>query len=156
MNDIKNITLQWLDEDEWRYQVDPESSIIHAGVGGKNTSFHLAFICEQEKQVFQVVAQTQLHVPEAFRNEMAVLLVKMNYCLLLGSIKMDMKDGELRYEVAIDVEDGVLTPTMVKRCTLTACYSFDKAFPHLMSLIYGGKTADEAFHMWRTERREEE
>ena len=156
MNDIKEITLQWLKEDEWRYQEDADSSIVHAGVGGRNTSFHLAFICEQEKQVFQVVAQTQLRVPDAFRLEMAELITRINYCLLLGSIKMDMKDGELRYEVAIDVEDGVLTPTMVKRCTLTACYSFDKAFPYLMSLIYGGKSAKEAFHEWKEERREEE
>lgn len=155
MNNIKEITLQWLREDDWKYQEEPESSIIRAGVGGKNLSFNLVFICEEEKQVFQVVALTQVRIPENFRREVAELMTRINYSLLLGSLKMDMDDGELRYEVAIDVEDGCLTPCMVKRCSLTACCSFDKAFPHLMSIIYGGKTAEEAFLSWKNDRNDE-
>lgn len=149
MNNIKQITKQWLDDTGWKYQEDDESPIIRSGMAGKNSTFNVFFVCDEEKQVLQTVALTLFRVPENLRREVAEFMARVNYFLLLGSLKMDMSDGELRYEVAIDVEDGVLTPPMVQHCCISACTSFDKSFPHVMSIIYGGKTAEEAFNEWK-------
>lgn len=148
-NDIKKIVKTWLDETGWKYQEDDDSPIIRSGMAGKFSTFNVFFVCDEEKQVLQAVALTLFRIPEAQRREVAEFMARINYHLLLGSLKMDMSDGELRYEVAIDVEDGVLTPAMVQHCCMSACTSFDRSFPHVMSIIYGGKTAEEAFVAWR-------
>ena len=43
-------------------------------------------------------------IPESHQNAAILLITQINYDMLIGSLELDTRDGELRYKNAIDVE----------------------------------------------------
>ena len=43
-------------------------------------------------------------IPENYRNDIAILLIKINYDLFLGSFDIDFEDGEIRFKSSLFCE----------------------------------------------------
>lgn len=87
-----------------------------------------------------------IYVPEKSRAAVSEYITRVNYTLLLGNFQMDMSDGELSYKtVGVFEEETGLEDTVVTRLTYVGFNMFDKYMPGVFAIIYGGKTALEAF-----------
>ena len=66
--------------------------------------------------------------------------------LLLGNFQMDMSDGELSYKsVGVFEPEQGLADSIVTRLTYVGFNMFDKYMPGVFAILYGGKSAAEAF-----------
>ena len=87
-----------------------------------------------------------MNIPEKNRAAVSEYLTRVNYTLLLGNFQMDLSDGELSYKsVGVFEEESGLPDSVVTRLTYVGFNMFDKYIPGVFSIIYGGRTAEEAF-----------
>ncbi|MBS6546824.1 MAG: YbjN domain-containing protein [Butyricicoccus pullicaecorum] len=87
-----------------------------------------------------------MNIPEKNRAAVSEYLTRVNYTLLLGNFQMDLSDGELSYKsVGVFEEESGLPDSVVTRLTYVGFNMFDKYIPGVFAIIYGGRTAEEAF-----------
>lgn len=87
-----------------------------------------------------------MNIPEAKREAVSEYITRVNYVLLLGNFQMDMNDGELSYKaVGVFEEEDGLTDSVVTRLTYVGFNMFDKYMPGVFAILYGGKSAKDAF-----------
>ena len=78
------------------------------------------------------------------RHEAAEFVARANYCMMIGNFELDMRDGEVRYKVGVDLLDIALTAAMIDRAIGTAVAMIDRYVSHLNDVCAGRKTAAEA------------
>ena len=71
-------------------------------------------------------------------------ITRANEGLRIGNFEMDLGDGEVRYKSGLDFEGATLTPELIRNVMYVAVQTLDYYLPGLMSVIYGGKPAEEA------------
>lgn len=87
-----------------------------------------------------------MNIPEKNRAAVSEYLTWVNYTLLLGNFQMDLSDGELSYKsVGVFEEESGLPDSVVTRLTYVGFNMFDKYIPGVFAIVYGGRTAEEAF-----------
>lgn len=87
-----------------------------------------------------------MNIPEDMRGAVAMYLTRVNCTLLLGNFQLDMSDGELDYKaVGVYEEETGLTDKVVTRLTYVGFNMFDKYLPGVFAILYGNKSALEAF-----------
>ena len=147
MQNIESKVREFFREDDWKF-TEPKEHIFQTGARAKSSDCTLIFHCKEEQQQLVVIGFKPSVVPEEYRLKAAELLTRANYKLGLGSFGMDFSDGEFRFRIGLDVEDGVLSYTMVRNITHIAVQMFDQMYPCLMKLIYGNGDIIELFNEW--------
>lgn len=147
MVNIEAKVREFFRDDDWNFS-EPREHILQAGVKGKSTDVTLIYHCREEQQQLVVVGFKPSVVPEEYRFKAAELLVRANYKLSIGSFGMDFNDGEFRFRIGMDVEDGDLSITMVKNVTYLIISMFDQMYPCLMKLIYGNGDIIKLYNEW--------
>lgn len=148
MPNIEAKVKEFFNEDNWKFS-EPKEHILKAAVHGDNTDFILIFHCKEEQHQLIVVGFKPSVIPEKNRSQTAELLTRANYVLNLGSYGMDFSDGEFRFRISLDVEDGELSTAMVRNITATTALMFDQMYPCVMKLIYGNKSIMDMYNEWQ-------
>ncbi|MGM9611878.1 MAG: YbjN domain-containing protein [Butyricicoccus sp.] len=87
-----------------------------------------------------------MNIPEENRAAVSDYITRVNYTLLLGSFQLDLTDGELGYKAAgVFEEESGLPDSVVMRLTYVGFSMFDKYMPGVFAIVYGGKSAADAF-----------
>lgn len=135
---------RFFEEDEWHPQAVEGQEALQMGFNGKNGRWRCiaAAFKEQEQVTFYAVLDTQ--VPFERRRLVGEYLTRANYGLRLGNFEMDFDDGEVRCRAGIDVEGGVLEPTMIKNLAHCCCALMDRYLPGLMKVAFGETLPDAA------------
>jgi hypothetical protein len=138
---------QFLIEDEWPFDEDPERRLFFSSYKGENSSPRV-MLYAKDGDVPYVVVYSVLRdqVPEEARATVAQFLVRCNYRYTFGSLDLDFEDGELRCRTAVDVTDTVesLTHDLMKWLVYNNVHMLDQVYPGLMAVIHGGRTPEEA------------
>ena len=135
---LMGIVITALKEEDWSVERDSErSDLLRVGVKGRNTDMRGTFLVRQEKD--QVIFYVHLpnKAPEGRQREAMEFITRANYGINIGNFEMDLQDGDIRFKVALDVEAGVLSSTMVRNMMLVAFLTVDRYFPGLMSVLFG-------------------
>jgi len=77
-----------------------------------------------------IASQKEIPIP-------AEAITRINYQVGFGALEMDFSDGELRHAVAIDVEEGVLSPKMVDNMLGCAFVTMDRYHDAIMRVAFG-------------------
>lgn len=87
-----------------------------------------------------------LNIPEKHRQAVTEYITRVNYSLLLGNFQLDLSDGELSYKTVgvLEPEPG-LPDEVIIRLTYVGFNMFDAYLPGVFAILYGGKSAAEAF-----------
>lgn len=83
--------------------------------------------------------------PDGRRQAVAELIARANWRLALGSLDLDFSDGDVRFRCAVDVEDGVLTPTMVQNMVSAGLWTLDTYHDALVRVMIAGEEPRAAF-----------
>ena len=149
MKKIKDIVKAFFQNAEWNYE-DVNEEILRSGIKGAESDFDLIFHCEEDRQTLLLIGMKTNLIPEPFRPQAADLLTRANYILNLGSYGMDYSDGEFRFRIGLDVEDGKLSVAMVRNITFIACRMLEQMYPCIMKLVYGNGDVNALFEEWKS------
>ena len=148
MKKIKDIVKAFFQDADWHYE-ELNEEILRSGIKGEESDFDLIFHCEEDRQTLLLIGMKTNLIPEPFRPQAAELLTRANYILNLGSYGMDYSDGEFRFRIGIDVEDGKLSIAMVRNITFITCRMLEQMYPCIMKLVYGNGDIKALFEEWK-------
>lgn len=102
--------------------------------------FDFHFITNEELYLITLLGQFPAKAPADRRVAVAEAMTRINYLLGLGNFEMDFADGELRYRITIDVEEGVVSSRMIVNMLSCAFMSMGHYHDALMKVTFGGFT----------------
>lgn len=149
MNKYIELFANYLDEDDWsfsRIETDEVNGLgyLMTKYSGENCRMDVVFDADPEREQVMVFVYLPAITAESKRCEMAELVCRINRCMTIGSLELDMDNGEMRFKVTMDVEGGELTPTMIRNMRDSALATSDRYYPVLMALLYGDKSPKDA------------
>ena len=148
MKKLKEIVKAFFQEADWNYE-ELDEKVIRSGIKGDESDFDLLFHCNEEGQQLVLIGIKTNLIPEPYRPQAAELLTRANYILNLGSYGMDYSDGEFRFRIGIDVEEGKLSVAMVRNMTFITCRMLEQMYPCIMKLVYGNGKVEDLFEEWK-------
>ncbi len=127
----------------WRYTRADEQVILFP-VGGQRSAYDALVITNEEFHYATVYCTLGPRVPDDRRAAIAEAITRANYGIAVGAFEMDFGDGELRFRVGIDVEDGVFSATMAKNMISLSVYMCDRYHDAIMRVIFAGEAPADA------------
>jgi hypothetical protein len=76
-------------------------------------------------------------VPADAREEIALLLTRVNFGIVHGNFELDLDDGELRYKTSIDVRGAGLTEALFENVVAANVSMFDRYVPAIEAVVRG-------------------
>jgi hypothetical protein len=135
---------KFMEEDGWHPQLLEDNYVYRAyfvGHNGEVTCFAQVRV-DLEQFIFYVVMPVR--APSHMRLPVAEYLTRANYGLRIGNFEMDFDDGEVRYKSSLDFEGVQLTPGLIRNTIYPAVQTMDRYLPGILSVIFGGKSAEDA------------
>ncbi len=139
--------IQHLDERELRYRADHGPGLISVDFRGEVGMYRVIAAVDEGDEVFEVFACAPIRVPEGARSSVAETLVRANYGLKLGKLEMDYDDGEIRFQIAHALPNGVLDDRDIARSFGAAMATLDRYLPAVLSVIYGNERPQDAIRI---------
>jgi hypothetical protein len=94
-------------------------------------------LADEHRLVFYV--ELAARVPADRRAEVAELVTRANYGLIIGNFELDFGDGRVRYKTSFDYEGVELLPRMVRNLTLDAVHGV-KPYGKALADVAAGRT----------------
>lgn len=135
---------EFLEADGWHPQAIAENFVYRSMFVGNNGEVTCFAQVRPDLEQFIFYVVMPVRVPEAMRVLMAEFLVRANYGLRIGNFEMDFEDGEVRYKSSVDFEGISLSPVLIRNTMYPAVQTMDRYLPGILSVVYGGRTPEEA------------
>ncbi len=144
MGQLFEAVVDYLTEDDWKFNVVKDDTALMLSFRGEAGSWQCFATVDEEKQWFTFYSILPSNVPEEKRVEIAEFITRANYGLVIGNFEMDYGDGEVRYKTSVDVEGGELTPKMIENLMRANLMTMDRYFAGVMGVLYGDRDPAEA------------
>ena len=102
---------RYLDNKQWHYthyhprKNDPQKSHhLSLRMRSKKLDCGYLFRVQEKNALLALYGVLPFVIPESRQNAAMLLITQINYDMLIGNLELDIRDGELRYKNAIDVE----------------------------------------------------
>ncbi|MBD3166366.1 YbjN domain-containing protein [bacterium] len=146
MGRIMDTVEQYLRDDDWHYEQIEGQDILKFGIKADNSTYNIyCDIRDDTDQLMLYVVMGQ-EIPEEKRLAAAEYITRANYGLKIGNFEMDMSDGQIRYKVSLDVEDGTLSHKMIANMIGAGVGTMDRYFPGFMSISFAGKSPEDTIN----------
>ena len=137
--------ISFLDEDDWNYQVNREREFIRAGLTIEGKMRKVEITIDYREDEFLVYFTCPFSVEEAERAEMRDLLNRINYGLMFGCFELDERDGEIRFRVAVDCEDQLPSPAIIRNSIYRSAMTVNKYGNAIVQVLMGFATGKDAY-----------
>jgi hypothetical protein len=143
---------RYLDRDQWRYDLDPESSCIRTGFRGDHATFRAMVLLDVEKQRVRFIVANYLNLSKVAEKSLILeRLMELNMQYIMLKFGYDPADGEVRAEIDVPVNDTEMSYEGFRRCLYCLLTAVDEEYPEMMRLMWG----DERPPRKKNERRSE-
>lgn len=131
---------------EWKnVQYSAELEGIRVPLSGQNGTYTVLVRAYNDMSILSSTTYSPFNVPASRRKEIAELLCRLNWNSIAGCMEMNFSSGELTCRTEVDFEGGTPTQTMIGNLIHVSFMRMDTAFPMIMEVIYGNRTAAEFF-----------
>ena len=134
----------FMEDDGWHPQKMDDNYVYRSYFVGRNgevTCFAQIRV-DLEQFIFYVVMPVR--APANMRLAVAEFITRANYGLRIGNFELDFDDGEVRYKSSLDFEGVELTNDLIRNTIYPAVQTMDRYLPGVLSVIFGGKSPEEA------------
>lgn len=142
--DLLGVVTAMLTEHEIDHRIVSEDS-----VGGRirtdKAAYELFITVDEPRKCVLTYLIFPNRAPDGRRQAVAELIARANWRLALGSLDLDFSDGDVRFRCAVDVEDGVLTPTMLQNIVSAGLWTLDTYHDALVRVMIAGEEPVVAF-----------
>ncbi|MDF2627826.1 MAG: hypothetical protein K0R39_1657 [Symbiobacteriaceae bacterium] len=144
MGTIFDTIVEMLRAEEWNYEQVQDQPILRIGINGKNGKWVSYAQAREEQDQFVFYSVLPVTAPAEKRAELAELLTRLNYGLVIGNWEMDYRDGEVRYKTSIDVEGDQLSQALAHNVVFLNLQMMDRSLKAILGVLYGILTVDVA------------
>jgi len=144
--------VQHLDERDVRYRANSDAGSVCSDFQGDVGTYRLIASVDDDGELFEVYAYSPVRAPEGARPAVAETIARANYGLRLGKFEMDCDDGEVRFQLAHVLSDGILAEEIISRSFSLAMTMLDRYLPAVLSVIYGNEHRKRPSGVWSTGR----
>ena len=121
----------------WKFQLDAERPILHAGFKGRSGSFRCVVMVEPGDDLVQALTFVGVVVPPGRRGAVAELCNRLSYGMKMGRFELDHSDGEVRFHTSSAFPKGELDDAVVERVVGLNIVVMDRNFPAFVGVLYG-------------------
>lgn len=156
-NPMLQVVLQDLSDLGWTHDVreEDERTVVTTRVSQNHGAVRAVFDINVSRDRFGIFVYAPLHIPEANRSDVMVYLTRANYRVYLSKFEFDLRDGELRVVSSVIPAGSTLSVQMVARMRRDALRVMDVYMPGVLAIVYGHRTADEAWEALNAEQTDE-
>jgi hypothetical protein len=138
MGRILDQVLNFLEEDDWPYNLVEGRSVYKTAFEGKNGQFTCYAQERTDQEQFVFYSIFPVRTPEDRTDVVAEFITRANYGMIIGNFELDYTDGEIRYKTSVDVEDYTFEEPLVRHLIYANVLTMDRYFPGLMRVLYAG------------------
>lgn len=134
----------WFDKDNWKYTFDEEKGVFKTGIQIHGKLKRCMVYIAVEEESFQSYGTIDIGVDEDKIDDVAVFLTRVNFGLKYGNFELDYRDGEIRYQYAVDCHGGMmLTDEIIGRAVYVPALMFQKYGDGLLAVLFGISSPEE-------------
>ena len=134
-DDLMSTVRSMLDANTYRYH-QPSSETLAFTIVHEHATYSLFFVVQVTKSLVQLMSNYGSHAPDDRRIAVAEALSRINTVLGLGNFELDFSDGDIRFRVACDVEEGVLSEKMASNMLNCTMYCMERFHGALMRIMF--------------------
>lgn len=149
-NQAKRIYEQFcamLEKKEWKYTRHDDDLTITCGARGDDLPMDLVVIVNPKNAVLSIFSVLPFKIKEDKRVEAALAISMANYGIVRGSFDYDLSDGEIRFRLAYDFADCIVSDEALYTMLMVTCTTVDK-YNDKFLCISNGIMDFEAFAKW--------
>tara|TARA_Y100000588_G_scaffold318180_1_gene347598 strand:+ start:1838 stop:2308 length:471 start_codon:yes stop_codon:yes gene_type:complete len=137
----------FLEEDGWNYESFPDDGVMRALFSSGDQEWELlALVREEMEQIVFYSHVTNSSTPSERRIEMCDLLNRLNNRTIYGAFEMDVETGETMFRTALDVQDVVPSPELIRNSLYTNLGTMERYHGAIVALMIDENvTAELAF-----------
>ena len=144
MSYVLDIFESYLQDLEWRYQLDPERELVRFGVNCQHGAFEVILHVVPDLDLVKCFALFPVRVPPEHRAAVAEYLTRANYGLLFGNFEMDYSDGEVRFRTSMNTDDAAINSVVARHLVQQNINTADRYLKGLLRVVYGSITPADA------------
>ena len=137
----------FLEEDGWNYESFHDDGVMRALFSSGDQEWELlALVREEMEQIVFYSHVTNSSTPSERRIEMCDLLNRLNNRTIYGAFEMDVETGETMFRTALDVQDVVPSPELIRNSLYTNLGTMERYHGAIVALMIDENvTAELAF-----------
>jgi hypothetical protein len=144
MSQIFKTLCDFLEQDEWTFDIIRENEALALGVSLENGEYKCYSVVDHELELIRFYAIAPVKVPKDKLGVVAEFIARANYGMLFGNFELDYEDGEVRFKTASCQEGMKLSHGAAKNLVYLNCSMLDDYFPGLMEVVYGNVSPEAA------------
>jgi len=141
---MKDLLSEFLKKEELKFSTEKDSDIIQISFSTKETNFQAVLHIREKIGLVLFYLFGPVNVPEERREDAAEYITKANFGLQIGNLELDFNDGEIRYKSTLIYEGIRPKDATFKRFMYPAIFTMQRYYQHILPLIYGSLSVDEA------------
>ena len=141
MTGLFSALIDYMEEDDWRYEILEGETIIRFHYKGPAGRLLCYGEVDEEKYWLIFYSYLPVNVPIDKMVAAAEFVARANRGMRIGNFELDYDDGEVRYKTSLDVEGGELSSKMIDNLLRANLSTTNRYFAGLMELIYSEKPA---------------
>ena len=133
----------YLNSQNWKFNYNSAKGLFTLNMSAKNfTSVRIVVQINDDSIISYAIAP--INVPEEKRQAACEFIARANYGMKVGTLEMDMNDGEIRNRTYIIAKDGLPKLADVEKCVDFSFLVLDHYGKGLLPMIYGNLTPEAA------------
>ena len=136
----------YLNSQNWKFGYNADRGLFTLNMSTKNFTGSRVVIQINDDSII-AYAIAPINVPEEKRQAACEFIARANYGLKVGTLEMDMNDGEIRNRTYIIAKDGLPKLADVEKCVDFSFLVLDRYGKGLLPMIYGNLTPEAAVNL---------
>ncbi len=135
MKKMADLICRYFDEHGVQYQRVSDDR-VRAGFQLTHSTYMVHLHADEQNGRVVLAATIASPVPAGRRAAMAEYFARGNFQLAVGSLNLDMSDGQVVFRIRVIVADGELTDGMIHDALELALTTIDTYYPSMMEIIH--------------------
>ena len=125
------------------FESEPDGGLIVAHIGGEHGTWHTYIQITDDDEARRVVihAHLQALIAASTRKQVAELLTRINYDLVIGNFELGLHDCETLFKTSVDLADSQLTLAMFERMYQLNCQVMNEHYGQIWNVAFGDAIA---------------
>lgn len=140
---LKDACLAFFKADGWDVATH-EGGMLLTRVRGEHVAFHAVVIPDDERERITAYALVPGPVAPAHRLKIVDFATRANSGVAVGNFELDVRTGELRFKVGLDLHDVAPDEALIRNLVYRAVFALDGTWPGIEAILKFGATVDEA------------
>ncbi|GAA4841492.1 YbjN domain-containing protein [Algivirga pacifica] len=137
MSQIIEISREYLDSLQWKYQDEELHNAIRFGIELENGKVECLLIEKVEQELLQFFSLIPLNAPQDRIEAVAEYVSRANFGLSFGCFEFDYDEGEIRYRTSILTPKGIASENQISSLIHVNLNTMDRYLYGIMKVMFG-------------------